>query len=288
MAGAIYVGPRGPLSKTEDSDSHDSDIDIGSLLEIDSTKKKGWNDKQKLIKICQEEVGTISSGKRPLNIAIIGSHGCGKSSLLNTIFASFSDKKWKEIAEHGSYGGLGKQVSQELISETWLQENNFINIEGFEKISRLCRNENIGTRNEGGLAVYCKQHLCKEIIESIVLDYSEKGIALICGDFNSRIGEVSDILYNDQLNKFVTSVNHFDNPIISDRCSMDKVVNTFGRKLFQVCYNTGLPIANGILGGDTNGKFTFCNSKGTIVNDYLLVSLNNYGIISDFEVLEMN
>ncbi|XP_063440778.1 uncharacterized protein LOC134721605 [Mytilus trossulus] len=108
-----YEGSSGPVSKTEDSDS---DIDIGSLLEIDSTKKKGWDDKQKLIKICQKEVGTISSGKRPLNIAIIGSHGCGKSSLLNTIFASFSDEKWKELAAHGSYGGLGKQISQKLIS----------------------------------------------------------------------------------------------------------------------------------------------------------------------------
>ncbi|CAG2230148.1 unnamed protein product [Mytilus edulis] len=101
-----YEGSRGPVSKTEDSDS---DIEIGSLLEIDSTKKKGWDDKQKLIKICQKEVGTISSGKRPLNIAIIGSHGCGKSSLLNTIFASFSDEKWKELAAHGSHGLVLKQ-----------------------------------------------------------------------------------------------------------------------------------------------------------------------------------
>ncbi|XP_076111631.1 uncharacterized protein LOC143079890 [Mytilus galloprovincialis] len=108
-----YKGSIEPLSKTEDSDS---DIDIGSLLTTDPTKKKGWDEKQKLIKICQDEVGTISSGKQPLNIAIIGYHGCGKSSLLNTIFASFRDEKWKEIAEHGSHGGLGKQISQHLIS----------------------------------------------------------------------------------------------------------------------------------------------------------------------------
>ncbi|VDI33459.1 Hypothetical predicted protein [Mytilus galloprovincialis] len=69
---------------------------------------------------------------------------------------------------------------------------------------------------------------------------------------------------------------------------MDKVVNTFGRKLLQVCYNTGLSVANCTLGSDTNGKFTFCNSYWTSVNDYLLLSPNNYGIISDFEVLEMN
>ncbi|CAG2251128.1 unnamed protein product [Mytilus edulis] len=131
-----YEGSRGPVSKTEDSDS---DIEIGSLLEIDSTKKKGWDDKQKLIKICQKEVGTISSGKRPLNIAIIGSHGCGKSSLLNTIFASFSDEKWKELAAHGSHGGLGKQISQNLIREGPNNEEDdevlmptFIDMKGFE------------------------------------------------------------------------------------------------------------------------------------------------------------
>ncbi|XP_052062882.1 uncharacterized protein LOC127702639 [Mytilus californianus] len=144
LSGDTFEGSIGPLSKKEDSDS---DIDIGSLLEIDSTKKKGWDEKQKLIKICQNEAGTISSGKRPLNIAIIGSHGCGKSSFLNTIFASFSDGKWKEMTQQGSYGGLGKQISQSLISfkkEKYYSRNGenkeddgilmptFIDLKGFE------------------------------------------------------------------------------------------------------------------------------------------------------------
>ena len=94
----------------------DSDVDIESILEADPTKKKGWSSKQKLIKICQREVGTKSDGRQPLNIVIIGPPGCGKSSLLNTIFASFSDEKWKELAEHGDSGELGRQTSRFLIS----------------------------------------------------------------------------------------------------------------------------------------------------------------------------
>lgn len=78
-------------------------------------KQKGWGNKQKLIEICQKEVGTISSGKRPLNIAIIGSQGCGKSSLLNTIFACFNDDKWRELAAVRCYGAFGKVISGNFV-----------------------------------------------------------------------------------------------------------------------------------------------------------------------------
>ncbi|VDI40908.1 Hypothetical predicted protein, partial [Mytilus galloprovincialis] len=69
---------------------------------------------------------------------------------------------------------------------------------------------------------------------------------------------------------------------------MDKTVNAFGRKLFQLCYDTGLIVANGRLGNDQNGNFTFCTKKGNSVNDYLLLSPSNYNQISDFKVLQFN
>ncbi|CAG2242362.1 unnamed protein product [Mytilus edulis] len=80
----------------------DSDSEIDRKFRVDNTKDRHWSNKQYLIKECQDAVGTISSGKNPLNIAIIGPPGCGKSSLLNTIFASFNDKSWKQVAEHGN------------------------------------------------------------------------------------------------------------------------------------------------------------------------------------------
>jgi predicted GTPase len=77
--------------------------------------------------ICQREVGTKSDGRQPLNIVIIGPPGCGKSSLLNTIFASFSDEKWKELAEHGDSGELGRQTSRFLIYKNKMQHTSNFN-----------------------------------------------------------------------------------------------------------------------------------------------------------------
>jgi hypothetical protein len=38
----------------------------------------------------------------------------------------------------------------------------------------------------------------------------------------------------------------------------EKSVNALGRKLLQMCYNTGLTVANGRLGNDMEERFTFC------------------------------
>jgi hypothetical protein len=49
-------------------------------------------------------------------------------------------------------------------------------------------------------------------LESIVLEYSDKGEVFVCGDLNSRIGEINDFLYNDELDQYVMSVEHVENP----------------------------------------------------------------------------
>ncbi|CAC5378146.1 unnamed protein product [Mytilus coruscus] len=132
------------------------------------------------------------------------------------------------------------------------------------------------------------EHDFHEVIESIVVDLKEKGTVFVCGDLNSRIGETNDFLYNDDLDKYIESVEQVQNPIISNRCSMDKFVNSFGRRLLQMCYDTGLTAANGRLGNDKHGNFTFCTANGRSVNDYLLVSPCDYELISNFEVLQLN
>ena len=84
------------------------------------------------------------------------------------------------------------------------------------------------------------------------------------------------------------SVEHVENPTIPNRVSMDKTVNALGRKLLQMCYNTGLTVSNGRLGNDMEGRFTFCTTRGRSVNDYLLLSPINYDKISAFEVKQFN
>ena len=127
-----------------------------------------------------------------------------------------------------------------------------------------------------------------EIIENLVLEYKQKGSFLVCGDLNSRIGVTNDILPNDNLDRYVDSVEHVENPMVPNRHSRDRTINSFGRKLIQLCQNTGLTTANGWLGNDTEGKFTFCTMRGSSVNDYLLISPDDYKLIKDFDVLDFN
>ncbi|VDI22079.1 Hypothetical predicted protein [Mytilus galloprovincialis] len=123
--------------------------------------------------------------------------------------------------------------------------------------------------------------------ERVCLEYKEKGSFLVCGDLNSRIGEIDDVLSNDNLDLYLESVDHVETPIVPKRHSVDKTVNAFGRKLLQLCYNTELTIANGRLGNRV-GKFTFCTMNGRSVNDYLLVSPSDYKLIKNFDVLNFN
>jgi hypothetical protein len=90
----------------------------------------------------------------------------------------------------------------------------------------------------------------------------------------------------NKLNKF--QCDFIDNPTISNIHSMDKTVNSFGRKLLQMCFNTGLNVANRRLCNDRSGNFSFCTNKGRSVSGYLLLSPNNFKMLSDFDVLQMN
>ena len=73
--------------------------------------------KTQLILQCNDTLSNDLDGRRPLNIAVIGPPGPGKSSFLNTIFASFknNDKAcWREIAKAGNYGKQDIQKTSRL------------------------------------------------------------------------------------------------------------------------------------------------------------------------------
>ena len=121
-----------------------------------------------------------------------------------------------------------------------------------------------------------------------MLSYRDKGKVYVCGDMNSRVCVTDDILLTDNLDKYIDSVLHDETPILPQRNSKDLVVNRFGKKLIQLCYNTGLVIYNGRTDKDQEGKFTFCSTKGRSVNDYVLVPGEDFNTVKGFEVLEFN
>ncbi|XP_076072072.1 uncharacterized protein LOC143043779 [Mytilus galloprovincialis] len=66
--------------------------------------------KLRLLSECQSLVGNDRQGRSPLNIAVIGQIGCGKSSFLNTIFTSFNTDCWRDIATSGFFKIEGPQL----------------------------------------------------------------------------------------------------------------------------------------------------------------------------------
>ena len=68
-----------------------------------------------------------------------------------------------------------------FLSETWLKENDIIHLEGFQKVIHVSRSKNIGTRNEGGIAVFCKNFLYEGIMVEKEINY---GILLLKLDHN--------------------------------------------------------------------------------------------------------
>ena len=110
----------------------------------------------------------------------------------------------------------------------------------------------------------------------------------IVGDLNSRTGRLSDILESDKYLDAEYDDNdilcddefYHDNNIFKSHRNMDSIVDNNGRKLIFLCKSTDHIIANGRLHKDTEGKFTFCASRGQSVTDYLL--FNKFDTLSIF------
>ncbi|CAG2188723.1 unnamed protein product [Mytilus edulis] len=116
----------------------------------------------------------------------------------------------------------------------------------------------------------------------IMLDHelstlSNRGKILVIGDLNSRTGELPDYIKNDSL-----QINNFDGSdllppdyaidIENKRINQDKVLNTHGKNLLDLCLSSGLRIVNGRLLGDSLGYYTYMSKNGFSTVDYALVS----------------
>ncbi|XP_052767943.1 uncharacterized protein LOC128208423 [Mya arenaria] len=94
---------------------------------------------------------------------------------------------------------------------------------------------------------------------------------VISGDFKTRVCEKPDYVENENIHV----VNLLSCDYIMDDCiprvSKDKNVNEYGKQLLEFCKATGLGIVNGRCGLDKDiGKFSFVNSQGCSLIDYVL------------------
>ncbi|CAC5367388.1 unnamed protein product [Mytilus coruscus] len=112
-------------------------------------------------------------------------------------------------------------------------------------------------------------------------------------DFNSRTASLQDfndlVDTDDFLAQNLIDINEFSNVNILDkldiqrkRHSVDLSVNTYGRKLIQLCKNNNMYIMNGRIGNDEEGKPT---SKNTSVIDYAISTADVFYLVKNFDVL---
>ena len=69
--------------------------------------------------------------------------------------------------------------------------------------------------------------------------------------------------------------------VVKDQVWICKL-KTFGRKLINLCKTTGIRIVNGRHVQDPNGNFTFYNSRGTSLIDYVLADYSLFEKILEF------
>ena len=123
-------------------------------------------------------------------------------------------------------------------------------------------------------SVYYKTHDIDngvQYLEDYLIDcFRELGEipVLICGDLNGRTSDIMPDIYD--VDKIFDHLH--DETFLHKRCSEDKVTNTYGKSLLDMCSSLNLFILNGACNGDLQGHFTYIYEFGSSINDYFIMS----------------
>ena len=118
-------------------------------------------------------------------------------------------------------------------------------------------------------------------INAEISNFIKRGIILLQGDLNCRIGEDCDYVKGDKSDDLL-GIENFSNQ--NKRNSEDKTINARGKDLLDLCKLNDLLILNGRTTGDVFGKFTNHNWNGSSVVDYIIVPNEFYDNVSNFSV----
>ena len=102
-----------------------------------------------------------------------------------------------------------------------------------------------------------------------IFEFQNNGNMFICGDFNSRCGEMLD---------FIQGVDN-----IEQRLVIDFTVNKYGHMFIDFLLNSNFCILNGRKCEDLN-DFTCITSRGHSVVDYCIVSQDDVSLFSELKV----
>jgi hypothetical protein len=116
----------------------------------------------------------------------------------------------------------------------------------------------------------------------------------LCGDLNSRTGGLSDItpIISGKDSENISNLNYVTQDRANDpfwynkpRENKDKLCNSFGKELVQLCQNSNMRIMNGFLFPDKTDNFTCHAPLGKSTVDYLISTSELSEIINNFEIM---
>ena len=97
--------------------------------------------------------------------------------------------------------------------------------------------------------------------------FKKKGVTLVQGDLNARTGNIIDFIAHDKFDPEL-GIENLNNQ--HTRNSQDRILNTRGKELLDVCKLNDFLILNGRKIGDLSGSFTSHQWNGSAVVDYFL------------------
>ena len=134
---------------------------------------------------------------------------------------------------------------------------------------------------------YSKVHIDRDPFEDLQREIETKwatGRVILAGDFNARTAELRDIDKNIKID------NHTPGILLNDnRENDDKLINTYGRKLIDLCKSNSMIILNGrtrCKRGCNDKGYTCYRYNGSSLVDYTIAELDIIGQITQFEIGE--
>ena len=107
---------------------------------------------------------------------------------------------------------------------------------------------------------------------------------ILMGDFNSRTGNLEDLLIKDKHDE--CPCDGFFSDIKLRRNNQDMTINKYGKKLVEFCAATKSYIANGRTVGDLAGRLTCYQEMGASAVDYAIINEKMHEHVLYFEVLD--
>lgn len=127
-------------------------------------------------------------------------------------------------------------------------------------------------------------------IAQFLAEYAAHTHIVLAGDFNARVGELSrvcpDFDVNDPVGLTVESTNLFTG---LRRCSMDKTVTARGIQCLKFCEHYNLDVINGAVAGDNDGAYTLRSTSngGCSVIDLCITSSSLTSNVYGLRVVDM-